>query len=194
MLVESRLAARHAATDVGMVRNGQREGHRLSINEDWRGRRAIVEMGNPDNIRIVGEKHVARLEDVDRKPFEQRGNEFERRAEVCRRMGRDRQRAALHVAQSRRTVGALLDVRRIRAADEACAHFRSRRLERAGDDLDPRLAWPATHCADPALVRRRLPLGSASALKPAGTIVVVSICSMIAGPAMQWPGASEERS
>ena len=112
MLVESpELAARDAATNVGMVRYGQREGHRLSIDEDRRCRRAIVEMGDSDNIGIVGEKHVTRLQEIDRKPFEQRRNEFERRAEMCRRVGRDRQRAATHVAQSRRTVRALFYVR-----------------------------------------------------------------------------------
>ncbi len=73
-----------------MMCNGQREGDRPSIDEDRCRRGAIVEMGNSDNVGIVGEKHVTRLKDVDRKPLEQRGNEFERRAEMCRRMGRHR--------------------------------------------------------------------------------------------------------
>src|ERR1700722_6411527 len=107
-------------------------------------------------------------------------------------MSRYRKRAASHVAQGGRAIGAFLYIGRIGAANETRTHLRSRGVKRTGNYLSARVVG-VTQCVGPSLTSSRLPPASAMPLNPGGSSVVVSICSMMAGPEMRLPVASEAR-
>src|SRR5580704_17364416 len=109
----ARLATGNAASDIRMMGDGEGESDRLAVDEDWRRRRAIIEMDDTDDVGIVGKKDVARRKRVNGKALKQRGNELQRCAELRRRMSRYRKRAASHVAQGGRAIGAFLYIGRI---------------------------------------------------------------------------------
>lgn len=109
--------------------------HRPTRHEDGSGGCAVVEMRDADDIRIVGEEHVARPQRFGREAGQDRVDEAERRAKMHGCMGGERERAAIEPADGGGTVRTLLDIGRIGRADEAGAHLLSGRLERAPHDL-----------------------------------------------------------
>jgi hypothetical protein len=134
------LAARDATADIRVVRDGNRERDRFSVNENRCGGGAIVQMRDTDDVGVVGKENIAWGELINREALEDRRSDLDRRAEMRRRVRGDGQRTTLQIAQRGRTIGALLYIRRIGAPDQTGAHLCRRCFERSGDDLDPRVA------------------------------------------------------
>ena len=100
MLIEiAGFAARYAPGDVGVVCHGRGESDRPLFKENRCAHRAVVQVRNAGDIGVVGEKHVPRPEGLERETLQHGRDEHERRAEMGRRMGEQRERAAVKVAQ-----------------------------------------------------------------------------------------------
>ncbi len=135
----ARFAAGHAPADIRMMRDRRGERDEAAVVENRRRDRAVVQMRDTDDVRIIGEKCIAGLQRFERKALEYRAHHAQRRAQMRGRIGHQRERAPAGVAERRRAVGALLDVRRKRRAHEARRHFVRRRFEGGGDDFQLRV-------------------------------------------------------
>src|SRR6185295_13145309 len=116
-------------------------------------------------------------------------DEVQEAAEVDRDVLGLAQRLAGGIEQCRRAVAPLLDVGRMRGADQRLAGLLDDRGHGGTDDFDGDGVEPGHAEAS----RMRLRYESTRAVQPAGTTVVASICSTIAGPEKRLPGRSVSR-
>src|SRR5690606_18106056 len=112
------------------------------------------------------------------------GAEMQRRATFVLR-----EHATLRVEHRRGAVSALLDVRGVCGAHERLAHLLHNGREGRPDHLDQH--GIVVHCPTSTTMLRN---ASISATSPGSSSVVVSICSITAGPTSRFPASSLERS
>ena len=197
-------AARVLAADVEPVRARGREADEL-----------VVPVDRPEDGRIVqvraGHVRVVHVEDVTgpkRLPAEHLRGELHADLEVAEEQ-RQPERLAEHVAvlveDRDRAVLALVDDRRVRAADQGCVHVLCAGDERVANDLGRdrigarRASGGFTdgHFVSSlslALVITMLPCSSSAATCPGGTSVVELCSSITTGPSWRLPNASRSRS
>ena len=194
--VVARFAAGHAAADIGVMRDRRRERDQAAFVENRRRDRAVVEMRDADDIGIIGQERIAGLQRFERKALEDR---------VTSRSVEPRCAGALVISDSARPLASQSAVEqsarslifgenavRTRlaaiscvAASKAAAMISSWR----GPWWSLLSSQPGRNCS-----RNRFQTLSTRPSKSGGTTVVASICSTIAGPWNDAPGASAPRS
>ena len=183
------VAAVHEIRVVGQVAD---PGHQPVLMEDGLEQHEVVEVGAAAGMGVVADEHVAGPHVVYVVPGQHVVGDSEQRAEVDRDPLGLRHDPALWVEQRRGAVLPLLDVGREGSADDGAAHLLDDGGQRAADHLDGnRIDWPG-HADSSVIIRfRKL---STVAVWPGSSSVVLSICSMIAGPGTAWPGPRRSRS
>src|ERR1700722_10605453 len=130
-------------------------------------------------ISVVAAEHIAGTHFGDWMALHDVRNQAEETAKVHRNMLGLTQRVARQVEQRGGTIAAFLDVRGVGGAHQRLAHFLDDGGQSAADHLDGDwIDGGISHAAS----NNRLSQASTRAVMPAGTKVVASICSTIAGP------------
>ncbi len=186
----------HARPDVGVVRaaGGEAE-QRLARREHRRDDRDVGQVGAAGE-RVVEDPRDAR----GVFGFEHRRHRRRHRAEMHRDVLGLHHHLPVGVEQRGRGVAALLDVRRVRRADQHHAHLLAGGAQRAGHDLQlDRVEWldPCRALRDAAVRRGWTACPCCVDLcphQPGGTSSVDSGSAHSAGPRRRVPGGSSPRS
>ena len=134
-LAHRRLAARHHAADIGVVRDVGDVGDDAVVDEDGRDHVDIGQVRAAAVVRIVGDEHVARRDVFQGKARANLVDRADHRAEVDRHALRERDDLPGRIEDRRGAVRALLDVGRKRGAHERRAHLLCGRQEMTGHHL-----------------------------------------------------------
>ncbi len=177
-----------AVDEVCMVSEVHRPGHEPSVDEDRLGQHDVGQVGAAALVGIVADEGVARPYVLDPVAFHDVRHQLDEAAEMDRDVLGLAERLALGIEQRRRAVAPLLDIGRVRNADQRLACLLDDRVHGSADHLDGNGIQ-----GHDAVSRIRFRYASTRAVMPGGTRVVASICSTTAGPAKRWPGCSASR-
>src|SRR5262249_5541620 len=177
----------HRARAVRMMRDVRNESEQPSLHEDGRHHGDVRQMRSAPRVGIVRREHVARLERFARVPPEYLAHHPEERAQVQRNMLGLGNHLALPLEDRRRAVPALLDVARIGRANQRNTHLFGDGHEGGTQDFES----DAIHHAASIM---RNPCPPTTARWPGSPSVVLSNCSITAGPTTSLPASSRARS
>ena len=189
------LGGGHAAADVEVVDDADRERHELLLVEDRGGHAQVV--GMPGALPgVVGEQRVAVPEVLQREVLEEVAHHIRHHADEGRGgLGRVREEVALDVKEAAGEVVEVAHHRRVRSADEACGGFVRDRQHAVPEDLgEDRIELLHLRASCEARVTTRQPNLSTVSLSPRSITVVDSRSSMMAGPRTLLPGPRALRS
>ncbi len=125
-----------AIDEVGMVREVHRPGDQAAVDEDRLGQHDVGQVRAAAFIGVVADEGIARADVLGRVAPHDVRHEVEEAAEMDRDVLGLAERLAGGVEQRRRAVAPLLDVGRMRGADQRLAGFLDDRGEGGADHLD----------------------------------------------------------